>query len=259
MKPKIEPFHNEERSMCNMTIAMGINFGTYVLLAADTRITNYYWNVNVRDYVVKDHADDSVKIQKTSIGLITGAGSVKLLDRVKGRLQKEEVTNTNQFLSIIREERRNYRKLFRKTAEQDIEKTGWILSYYTIDNENLKLRLGMIHPSVGDGLKIMLSENHPWVILPSEATEDYANEFVESLTKEIEPCDQFETLFGSIRHHWLLIARLIRTMHPEFPSISPDCQIGVHTLDGQVGISSILKDTDVSDIDVNALMTWYPP
>ena len=44
------------------------------------------------------------------MGLITGAGSVELLDVVKRRLKEEGPRDTNHVLNIIREERRLYQK-----------------------------------------------------------------------------------------------------------------------------------------------------
>lgn len=89
-----------------MTIALGINFGDYVLLVADTR-TIFGWPNHIVSYT-----DESKKIQKTSFGLITGAGRTNLLDSVKNRLAKQEITNTNQIFEIIKEERLNLRERF---------------------------------------------------------------------------------------------------------------------------------------------------
>jgi len=223
-----------------MTIAIGINFDAYVLLAADTRTTRYNWDGSVREYV-----DDSIKIQKTTVGLITGAGSKELLDLIKGSLEKEKITHTNQILNIIKKERLHYRRLFWRTAEEDIQMTGWIFSYITIDKGNPKLRLGIIHPTFGDVLGLY-QENHPATICPHEATEEVVEEIGDFLKKKIKPFKEFTTLSDSIQYHWRLIARLIQKIQPVFPSISSHCQIGVHTLEGLKGISSILKDTDPS-------------
>jgi hypothetical protein len=82
-----------------MTIALGINFGDYALVAAGTRTTRYNWDGSIRNY-----DDDSEKIQKTKLGLITGVGSVELLNIVKERMKTVEVTNTNQIIEIIKKQ-----------------------------------------------------------------------------------------------------------------------------------------------------------
>lgn len=224
-----------------MTIAIGINFGSYILLAADTRTIYYDWTGHTINY-----DDESVKIQKTSIGLITGAGSKQLLDSVKDVLRKEEVTHTDQILKIIHEERLKYQRLYWKSAAKDLELTGWIFTYTTVENNNPKLRLGIFHSSLNLDKLALYEENYPAVINPHEATEEAVEEIVDFLKKKIKPFKEFTTLSDSIQYHWCLIARLIQKIQPVFPSISSHCQIGVHTLEGLKGISSILKDTDPS-------------
>jgi len=227
--------------MCgHMTIAIGINFGAYILLAADTRTTLYGRNGRIISYT-----DESVKIQKTSMGLITGAGSTPLLNSVNTRLSKEKITNTDQILRIIFEERQNYQGSCGAVAEQNIKLTGLIFTYKTVQDSDAKLRLGIIHPSLGNKIGLH-EENCPALISPFEATEEDVDSIVDFLKKAIKPFREFTTLSDSIQYHWLVIAKLIQRIQPAFPSISSYCQIGVHALDGLRGISSVLKDTDLS-------------
>lgn len=221
-----------------MTIALGVNFGDYVLLAADTRTTYFNLNGSVRKY-----EDDSVKIRKTAIGLITGAGSTQLLNFVEDRLENEKITHTKKILSMVREARTNYRKTYWKTAESDIKMTGWIFSYTTLKDNKPKLRLDILHPAFGD-MFARFEENHPTLICPCEATEQEVEVISDSLKKKIRPSREFSSLSDSIQYHWSIVASLIRKIQPKFPSISPYSQIGVHTLDGHAGISKILKDDE---------------
>lgn len=232
---------------------LGINFGAYVLLAADTRTT--YPNGSVAN-------DDSEKIQKTTIGLIAGAGSFDLINHlVNNRLQKKEVTDINRIYSIIKEERLRCRN------KRDVEITKWICSYPTIDNGNRELTLCIIPPTVGDGLEPYREKDltkgygqyylkECKVIMPNEATEEDGQYFKKSLKSEIALClsKPFETPFHALECHSRKIVRLIQRLslqiQPKFPSISPHCQIGVHTLRGQnIYISPILKATDVASKD----------
>ena len=236
-----------------MTIAMGINFGTYVLLAADTRVALSNGDRSTTPY----YKDDYVKIHETTMGLITGVGIRKLLSQVEGRLQKEKVTDTDQILNIIKEEKLHYQRLFSETNEQyierikqEIELTSWIFSYGTGGNRNPKLKLGIIHPTVGDDL-VICQENVPTVIWPFGVTEEIATSISDVLKRNIKPFNQFgtfseRTLSESIGYNSTIIAAMMRTMHLEFPSISPSFRIGVHTLYGSMGISSIMKETDTS-------------
>jgi len=216
-----------------MTIALGINFGDYVLLAADTRTTFGWPNLTV------SYTDESEKIQKTSFGLITGAGRTNLLDSVKNRLAKQELTNTDQIFEIIKEERLNLlRRLL--ITENDIALTGWVYSYITILNDAPKLRLDMVHPSLGEGLA-RWEENKPAIICPYEASKEEADKICADFNKVIKPSTEFATVEESYKYHRQNIGELVRQIQPKYPSISRCYQIGIHKLDGSMTISPIIK------------------
>ncbi len=224
-----------------MTIALGINFGDYAMVAADTRTTYFNWDGSIRNY-----ADDSEKIQETKIGLITGDGSVGLLHLVKRRLMDIEVTNTNQIFDIIKKARIEYQKvqkMFWLTKNKDIDVTGWIFTYVASVDNKPKLRLGIVHPAIGEELALY-PDNHPALICPVEATKEEAEVIGDVLTKAIKPSEDFSSLTESIQYHWNVIAALIRELCPKYPSISSYSQIGIHTIDGRLGISPILKDNE---------------
>ena len=216
-----------------MTIALGINFGDYVLLAADTR-TTFGWVNHIVSYT-----DESEKIQKTSFGLITGAGRTNLLDSVKNRLAKQEITNTDQIFEIIKEERLNLLGRLLIT-ENDIALTGWVYSYLTILNDAPKLRLDVVHPSLGEGL-VRWEENKAAIICPCEANKEEADEIIAILNKAIKPSTEFATVEESYRYHGQIIGALVRQIQPKYPSVSRCYQIGIHKLDGSMGISPIIK------------------
>jgi len=216
-----------------MTIALGINFGDFVLLAADTRTT--FGRV---DHIVS-YTDESEKIQKTSFGLITGAGRTDLLDAVKNRLAKQEITNTNQIFEAIKEERRSLLVRFLIT-ESDIELTGWVYSYSTVLNDAPKLRLDVVHPSLGEGL-VRWEENKAAIICPNETSKKEANKIVAILNKVIKPSTEFTTVEESYRYHGQIIGKLIGRIQPKYPSVSRRYQIGIHKLDGSMSISPIIK------------------
>lgn len=216
-----------------MTIALGINFGDYVLLAADTR-TTYGWPNHTVGYT-----DEYEKIQKTSFGLITGAGRTNLLDSVKDRLAKQEITNTDQVFEIIKEERLNLLGRYLIT-EDEIAMTGWIYSYKTILNDAPKLRLDVVHPSLGDGL-VRWEENKAAIIFPYEASKAEADKIIGIFNQVIKPSTEFATVEESCRYHGQIIGELIGQIQPKYPSVSRCYQIGIHKLDGSMGISPIIK------------------
>jgi hypothetical protein len=215
-----------------MTIALGINLGNCALVAADTRVTYYNW-------FGKTFNDDNEKVQKTKIGLITGAGSVPLLDEVKQQLKVQNIINTNDILRVIKEARINYTKSYLNRSE-DIEVTGWIFTYLTKDKDNkVKMRVCIAHPSISKNEIGLCEENKAFVISPVEATKEQASSIAELVNKAIKP---FETLQESIQYHSAFVAQLIKSIQPMFPSTSPFFQIGIHTFDGRSGITHIIKD-----------------
>jgi len=236
-----------------MTIAIGIIFGDYVLLAADTRVTHPDINRKALGYT-----DDNEKIYDTNLGIATGAGDVDLIGRVNKRFKQiEEIIDTNVLKKIVKEERDLYRSRFppilASYIEENIEKTGWIFSYITYDKEApadwpWALRLALIHPSVNIIGSPRLPNNCPIMIAPIEANQEEADDITTSLNDLVKPSEQFKTVEESIQYHGLQIADLIQTIAPNYDSISRFCQIGAHTLDGRKGISKVVKpgDTEVS-------------
>jgi hypothetical protein len=236
-----------------MTIAIGVRFSDYVLLAADTRVTQ-------RDihHKARDHTDDNEKIYRTNIGIATGAGDVDLIARVNDRLKQiDEIIDTDLLLEMADEERDLYRSRFppilASYVEEDIEKTGWIFSYVTYDKEApaewpYALRVALIHPSGNIIGSQRLPNNCPIMIAPLEANQEEADDISMSLNDLIKPSEQFKTAEESIQYHGFQIADLIQTIALKYDSISRCCQIGAHTLDGRKGISAVVKpgDTEVS-------------
>ncbi|MGZ4903030.1 MAG: hypothetical protein ACXV49_06645 [Halobacteriota archaeon] len=222
-----------------MTLAIGINFGAYVLLAADIRAAYYDWNDRTIAY-----RDASVKIRKTDAGLITGAGYIDLLDRVQRELAKQTVTGTHQILTTISEETQRYQSRYGGRVAHHIEKTGWIFSYTTSDNQISKLRLAVAQPGAGKRAMGLYKEHDPAVIYPAEATKEQAQEIYDVLRENLAPFEQSNSIDESVRHHWGVVTRVVRVSARMFPSVSSYLQIGVHTLDHRVAVSPIVKDTE---------------
>jgi hypothetical protein len=232
-----------------MTIAIGIIFGDYILLAADTRVTHPDINRKALGYT-----DDNEKIYDTNLGIATGAGDVDLIGNVNKRLKQiEEIIDTDVLKKIVDEERDLYRSRFPPILaayiEENIENTGWILSYVTYDKEApaewpWTLRLALIHPSRNIIGSQHLANNCPIMIAPMEANQEEADSISTSLNELVKPSEQFKTVEESIQYHGLQIANLIQTMPPKYESISRNCQIGAHTLDGRKGISAVVKPGD---------------
>jgi hypothetical protein len=157
----------------------------------------------------------------------------------------------------VNEEKVHYGKLYsgfpKHYVEEIVEKTGWIFSYVTFaegrfDKGTPMLRLGVIHPSMEIIGRQHLADDFPVTISPIEATQEEASDIDVFLNNVVKPIEQFKTIKDSIQYHGLQVAELMQKISPDFPSVSPYCQVGVHTLDGRTGISKFVKpgDTKVS-------------
>ena len=224
-----------------MTIAIGINAGLYAILAADTRVTYFSSNSSFYD-------DDKSKIQKTSMGLITGAGFVQLLDLVNSRLAIEAITNTDTTLAIIKEAREEIRQKWQHYSQIDsaIEQTGWIFSYYTILNKVSTLRLGVYHKRLSEDDFVLYGAGDPAIIYPSELNEQEVK-IVRPIVDKIDiPKDQ-SAIQSSIQQNIAKVVTLIKILFPICQSISNRFQIGIH-MNGQMGISEIVDIPDESQV-----------
>lgn len=223
-----------------MTIAIGLHLGSYIMLAADTRVTWHAFGMDI------SHRDDSEKIRRTNVGIITGAGWVDLLDSVKSRMANEHLVSTNDLIRTIREERARLAPPPGIDPAKVTNFTGWIFSYTTEIDSQFKLRLAMSHPSISEGKEIALyKEGELAMIAPAEATETQAstisNLLRENMRKPLGIPDLADSakLQNHISHHWLIVAAAIKGLQPNFKSISDKVQIGVHLLSGARGVSDI--------------------
>lgn len=222
-----------------MTIAIGINLGSYAILAADTRTTYHRFGMPFYD-------DNSSKVQKTMMGLITGAGFLPLLDSVKRKLATEQITNTERVLSIITEEREKTLQAWRIHSQIDswVEQTGWIFSYTALLNNEPTLRVGIFHPSINKETYVTYEVGSPEIIFPVELDPETTKAIYEPILQRIKVPSDSSELQSSIEQNSVIIGAVINALQPHCPSISRRFQVGIHS-GGQVGIS------DLTDIQAN--------
>jgi len=229
-----------------MTIAIGINLDSYAILAADTRTIYHLFGMPFHD-------DNSSKVQKTTMGLITGAGFSALLDGVKKRLATEQVRNTENVLRIIKEGTETTRNAWRMhpRIESWIEQTGWIFSYMAVLNDQPVLRLGAFHPSLNREMYATYEVGNPAVIFPVELDSRTAHEIHDLVVKRIKVPTGVTDLQSSIEQNSTLIGTVISELQPSCPSISRRFQIGIHS-GGQTGISGLvdIKNDGTFSLDI---------
>jgi hypothetical protein len=135
-----------------VTLIVGLHLDSYILLAADTRVSSYpNGQLHFRD--------DGDKIRFTSAGIITGAGLCDLLDPVKQRLEDEKISNTDRIIEIIREEREaleGWHWLEDERVAESLNITAWMLTYLNANSRdnpteyNLRLAVTIPQENYGD-------------------------------------------------------------------------------------------------------------
>lgn len=217
-----------------MTVAIGINLGSYAILAADTRTTYHVFGMPFYD-------DNSSKVQKTTMGLITGAGFCTLLNGVKEKLAIEQVTNTERVLGIIKEETERTLSAWRAHPQIEfwIEQTGWIFSYMTLLNDQPLLRVGVFHPSLNKEMYVTYEVGNPAIIFPVELDPGITKAIHDSVLKRIKVPTDVADVQSSIEWNSTVIGTIISELQPYCSSISKRFQIGIHS-SGQTGISDLV-------------------
>jgi len=225
-----------------MTINIGINLGRYIILAADTR------TVYCLDGRIIRYSDEHQKIQKTKVGLITGAGYTDLLDDVKKQIAQENVNHTDQIIVIIRKCRENLqlKPAFSSVlGSKWIEATSWLLTYMTPIRNAGTLRLALIHPQFGDKIAVC-QKNKSCVIMPADSTPEQSEHVTNIVNSQIKPLEEPTRINENIDYHVALIRGVIKGVSQDHRSVSQSFQIGIHTIDGRMGISCITEDGSFS-------------
>lgn len=229
-----------------MTINIGINLGEYVILAADTR-TNYIIGSNTIRY-----EDGSEKIFKTKIGLITGSGYANLLNDVKKELKRNEVEHTNEIIEIIKQYRKKHLDLsktnpyiFGESRKSIAKSTCWLFTYLSVVENFPTLRLSLVHPQFDDVIALY-EKNRACVIMPMEFSEDESQKITSMINDSIKQLEDISKIHENIQYHSKLLSSIIKTISQKNESVSSSFQVGIHALDGKIGISPIVENETFS-------------
>ena len=221
-----------------MTIAFGYSFGDYAVLGADTRTT-------YASPLMEFYDDNSQKVQRTSMGIITGAGFCPLLDSVKRRLATETVLSTDRIIAIVREERDAVRSTwsrYQKIGEW-INQTGWIFTYNTQNEGQPLLRLAILHPRLGEDIDIY-QPRQPAVIWPVEVGRELSESLSGVMRDRLGRVTDTQDLQNGIGAVSAVLGLFVTTLQPMCRSISSRFQVGAHyrQLTGVSEIVSPLPD-----------------
>lgn len=221
-----------------MTINIGINLGEYIILAADTR-TEYFLHGR------QVYTDESQKIQKTRIGLITGAGYKGLLDAVKYQLAQRDINHTDQIIQVVKKQVGAFSQQTFPEIKKATNMTGWLLTYKTLVVKKPILRLALLHPQFNYKLALC-KKNKASVIMPLGANEEITKVVSNTINKKIKPLENISEVKENISYHSALIKQIISIVSKNFKSVSPTFHIGVHSIDDKMGISTQVENKTFS-------------
>jgi hypothetical protein len=229
-----------------VTLLVGINLGSYVVMGADTRVSWYTPDGEFRFH------DEGEKIQKTDIGLITGAGLINILDPVKKMLaHKEVVTHTRRIEALMRDTRNRFRDDHDWTDQphviEALAHTCWLFTYFGSDTAsaraqgNVTLRLALAHPS-SDYNRDVIATNSAVVVMPTGSTENQVDALHRVVNEHIAPLESASDFVKNVNYHVGLIAGAMEAVAGFNQGVTQTFQVGIHTADFRFAISPIISD-----------------
>ena len=115
-----------------MTCILVAHLGDEVIIAADKRVTQI-----TQDGVKIPHGDNEEKIVRTKVGVITGAGSVAMLDPVKTYVRDHGFNSPDDVLDLILHTRDSFSEFHAESPRlhADLAETSWMFTYPTVVND----------------------------------------------------------------------------------------------------------------------------
>lgn len=129
-----------------MTCILVAHLGDEVIIAADKRVTQI-----TQDGVKIPHGDNEEKIVRTKVGVITGAGSVAMLDPVKSYVRDHGFNSPDDVLDLILRTRDSFSELHAESPrlQEDLAETSWMFTYPTVVNDEAVIRFAYYHQQHG--------------------------------------------------------------------------------------------------------------
>ncbi len=225
-----------------MTMVVSLHFGETVVLAADTRVQN------ILGSQLSFAHDRDTKIVSTGIGFVAGMGLVELLNDVKRQLSLIDVSHTDQISGVIRDARARYRaRTTMSDPENWVRQTGWFVTYRTLVDGELRLRVAIYHGSKEQAERsgIRLLEEHSAYLAvrddrieePVEAIRVSLNTAVRGLDNSREPLALASRCLPHLQQAFARVAALQ-------PSVAPTFHLAFQTTKDARGFSEMLSPED---------------
>ena len=125
-----------------MTCILVAHLGDEVIIAADKRVTQITEN-GAR----VPCGDNEEKLVRTEAGVITGAGSLAMLDPVKSLVRDRGFDSTDVVLKLILDTRKSFSKVHANSPRlaADLDETSWMFTYPTVVNDQAVTRFVYFH------------------------------------------------------------------------------------------------------------------
>ncbi|KWS54872.1 MULTISPECIES: hypothetical protein [Pseudomonas syringae group] len=127
-----------------MTCILVAHLVDEIIIAADKRVT-----LITPDGVKSSGGDDEEKIVRTKVGVITGTGSVDMLDHVKTLVKNRGFTSPDEVLRMILDKRSTFSGLHADSSrlKTDLAQTSFMFTYPAMVNDQPVMRFVYYHQS----------------------------------------------------------------------------------------------------------------
>ena len=227
-----------------MTALVVINLGDYAIFVADKMVSS------IKDRVIVHQTEDAIKIVETPLGLITGSGAVDLLDPVKEYVKSGYAKETDDILNFIIKERERYfgnKKLSIKQAKEDIDTTGWIMSYIKPSYLRNELKVIAYHPSENDQYFMQIEKNKSRIFFPSDLSQEFNKDlrdyFINMMEVDLD-LSSFENDEHLLSYYSEKALLVIKEMSLISQFVSEKCDVGFMHFDNSKGIRYSVKKGD---------------
>lgn len=222
-----------------MTCILVAHLGDEVIIAADKRVTQI-----TLDGVKIPCGDNEEKIVRTKVGVITGAGSLAMLDPVKSFVRDNGFNSPDDVLDLILRTRHSFSEFHAESPrlQADLAETSWMFTYPTVVNDQAITRFVYFHQHHSAESLCALTEGKV-MCFPGGFSLEQAQELQAKLqdvvTGSIEshPIDQVRDLVISS------MLKLIREVSAISETVSSTCDIAL--VDGKevmVAMSALAGD-----------------
>lgn len=129
-----------------MTCILVAHLGDEVIIAADKRVTHI-----AQDGVKTPCGDTEEKIVRTEVGVITGAGSLAMLDPVKSLVRDHGFNSPDDVLDLILRVRESFSEIHVRSPrlQADLAETSWMFTYPTVVDDQSVTRFVYYHQQHG--------------------------------------------------------------------------------------------------------------